>query len=172
MKTYDAHETGIMKRLHGSELASFQRRAAAIAVDAAAASLLFVLVMIPAEPILIARGWIRDNRTIVFTFFGNWYSTAWLALYFSLSTYFGKGRTAGKRLMGIRTVSLVHDRVSLWQSIERSMGYGFSILELGFGFIQFFINPNRRTVHDRVAETLVIREHSKRRNQTDRKKPK
>jgi uncharacterized RDD family membrane protein YckC len=38
------------------------------------------------------------------------------------------------------------------------LGYGASTLELGFGFIQYFIHPNRQTVHDRIAETIVIDE--------------
>jgi hypothetical protein len=76
MKKYKAHETKIMMRFHGSELASFGRRAAAIAIDTAVVPLLFLLVVTPIEPILIARGWIRDERTLVFTFFGNWYSVS------------------------------------------------------------------------------------------------
>lgn len=30
-------------------------------------------------------------------------------------------------------------------------------LEVGFGFLQYFTHPNRQTVHDRIAETIVIR---------------
>jgi len=48
--------------------------------------------------------------------------------------------------------------MTFFQSIERALGYGASFLEAGFGFIQFFINPNRRTVHDRIAETIVVDE--------------
>lgn len=93
-----------------------------------------------------------------FGFFENLYSLLYFTLYFGLANYFGDGRTPGKRLMGIRAVSLVHDRLSLWHSFERALGYGASILELGFGFVQYFIHPNRRTVHGRIAETIVVRE--------------
>jgi uncharacterized RDD family membrane protein YckC len=72
--------------------------------------------------------------------------------------YIGNGKTLGKRLLHIRVVSLVHHRMSLWHSFERALGYGASTLELGFGFLQYFIHPNRRTVHDRIAETIVIRD--------------
>jgi hypothetical protein len=48
--------------------------------------------------------------------------------------------------------------MSLWHSFERALGYGASALEFGFGFVQYFIHPNRRTVHDRMAETIVIRD--------------
>ncbi len=90
---------------------------------------------------------------IEMNFLHNWYSLAYTVLFFGLSFYIGNGRTIGKRLMGIRVVSLVHHRLSLWHSVERALGYGASALELGFGFLQYFIHPNRRTVHDRIAET-------------------
>jgi len=77
-------------------------------------------------------------------------------LFFGLSLYIGNGKTLGKLLFRIRVVSLVHHRMSLWHSVERALGYGASALELGFGFLQYFIHPNRRTVHDRIAETIVV----------------
>src|SRR5580658_5502526 len=95
---------------------------------------------------------------IELNFFENWYSIVYLVLFFGLSVYLGNGRTLGKRVMGIRVVSLVHHKMSLWHSIERALGYGASALEFGFGFVQYFIHPNRRTVHDRMAETIVIRD--------------
>jgi len=60
--------------------------------------------------------------------------------------------------MGICAVSLVHERLSLWHSIERALGYGASALEFGFGFAQYFLRPNHRTVHDRIAEAIVVAE--------------
>ena len=84
-----------------------------------------------------------------------------LSLVFGL-VYYGfflwkfNGRTPGKKWMGVRVVSLTGERVSLWQACERTLGYGASALEGGFGFVQFFINPNRCCVHDRIAETIVI----------------
>jgi uncharacterized RDD family membrane protein YckC len=60
-------------------------------------------------------------------------------------------------LLKIRVVSVTHEHLSVWHSVERSLGYGASILEGGFGFLQYFIHPNRQTVHDRIAETIVIK---------------
>jgi uncharacterized RDD family membrane protein YckC len=78
-------------------------------------------------------------------------------LYFGLITCFTNGYTFGKRILKIRIVSTSHKRLTLWHSIERSLGYYASSLEFGFGFLQYFIDYNRRTVHDRIAETIVIR---------------
>ena len=78
-------------------------------------------------------------------------------LYFVLTTYFANGQTLGKKIMGIRIVSVYHHRIGLWHCIERSLGYAASTLEMGIGFIQVFWNPNRMALHDRIAETMVIR---------------
>jgi uncharacterized RDD family membrane protein YckC len=82
--------------------------------------------------------------------------TAFLVLYFGLFFRFTNGLTPGKRLLGIRVVSLTHPKLSLWQSIERALGYGASALEAGFGFFQYFLNPNHQCAHDRLAETIVV----------------
>jgi uncharacterized RDD family membrane protein YckC len=81
-----------------------------------------------------------------------------LALYFGVGTFLGHGQTLGKRLLRIRVVSLTHGHLSLWHALERAVGYGASVLEGGFGFLQYFIHPNRQTVHDRIAETIVVEE--------------
>jgi uncharacterized RDD family membrane protein YckC len=78
-------------------------------------------------------------------------------LYFGLITFCTNGFTLGKRIFRIRIVSTNHKHITLWHSIERSLGYYASSLEFGFGFLQYFIDYNRRTVHDRIAETIVIK---------------
>jgi uncharacterized RDD family membrane protein YckC len=78
-------------------------------------------------------------------------------LYFGLITFFTNGYTVGKRILRIRIVATNHERLTLWHSIERSLGYYASSLEFGFGFLQYFLDYNRRTVHDRIAETIVIK---------------
>ncbi len=86
----------------------------------------------------------------------------WLVLYFGLCVWRTNGLTLGKKLLRIRVVSLEHQRITLWQSIERALGYGASALEGGFGFLQYFLYPNHRCVHDRIAETIVVADQAKR----------
>ena len=160
---YDATCADRMKVLTGVRLASFGCRGAALLVDFVLAGSLFLavfgaaLVIVKHVPAL--RDWSASrNVEIELNFFHNWYSAVYLVIFFALSLYWGRGRTVGKRLMGIRVVSLRHDHLSLWHCIERALGYGASVLELGFGFFQYFIHPNHQTVHDRIAETIVIDE--------------
>lgn len=185
-KNYCAHESDRMQELNGSELASFTRRAIALYLDFIFAGVLFLTMVISIQAFrsdrkpggqgftlhyhvanlsdLIHHGEEHaaephsGSVNLKLGFFGNWYSVLYLTLFLGFSNYVGNGRTLGKRIVGIRALSLVHRRLSLWDSFERALGYGASTLELGFGFFQYFIHPNRRTVHDRIAETIVVRD--------------
>ena len=150
-----------MRELGGLELASFTSRAVAFFIDFLIAAALFVGGLIGVFAIanrFTSLGANNQHLNIELNFFENWYSIVYLVLFFGLSVYLGNGRTIGKRVMGIRVVSIVRHRMGLWHSIERALGYGASALEFGFGFLQYFIHPNRRTVHDRMAETIVVRD--------------
>ena len=156
MKNFNPHETTRLMELDGVKLAPFFRRAAAFYIDLIIAILLAVALI---AGYTYFTGGFNNNADLKFEFnFENWYSLVGLVLYFGLATYFGNGKTLGKKLLKIRVVSLTHSKMTFFQSVERALGYGASFLEAGFGFIQFFINPNRRTVHDRIAETIVVDE--------------
>ena len=79
-----------------------------------------------------------------------------MVLYWGLAPYFGNGQTVGKWVARTRVLSLTSERMGLWQSVERGLGYGAAMLELGLGFLQFFWDPNRMCAQDRLAETIVI----------------
>lgn len=157
---YAGHESARMAELEGLPLASFQARAAAFAIDMILAALTFTIPAMLGAAVAIKMGWLHDNVHIDFDPFHHehWPSVIWFVVFIAASNYFGNGATIGKRVMKIRAVSLVHHRLSLWHSIERALGYGASALEAFFGFFQYFIHPNRRTVHDRIAETIVVSE--------------
>ena len=146
--------------MHGMPLASFKSRASAFAVDFLVALLLFTSLVISGAWLAPRLGIVVGDVHLTFDF-THWYSLVFLVAYFTLWTYWTNGRSLGKRLFGIRVVSLVHEKMTLWSSFERSLGYGASFLEFGFGFIQYFIHPNRSTVHDRIAETIVIDDRAK-----------
>ena len=78
-------------------------------------------------------------------------------IYFTLTTFFLNGQTLGKKIFKIRIVSLYHDRIGFWHCLERSLGYVASTLEFGLGFVQVIWNYNRMTLHDKIAETAVIK---------------
>lgn len=144
----------------GMPLAPFMRRALALFLDFIIAGITFLIVTVGGGTLLMRIGLLTVEHDIKleFKFYENWYSIIWLVLYFALGSYFGKGQTIGKKICGIRILSLVHERLSFWHALERALGYGASALEGGFGFFQYFLRPDRRTVHDRIAETIVVME--------------
>jgi uncharacterized RDD family membrane protein YckC len=157
---YKGHETARMADMDGTPLASFWSRFWAFMIDFMLAALTFVLVAVGVALLFEKLGWMSEGATIYFDPFNHehWQSLAYFVVFVAASNYIGNGATIGKRIMKIRAVSLVHERLSLWHSIERALGYGASALEAFFGFFQYFIHPNRRTVHDRIAETIVVSE--------------
>ena len=147
---------GITRRqdLKDLPLASFARRLFAFEID-----LILVLIIVAAAslPKMLLEGAKSQHYDLELNPFHGWALLS-LPLYFGLGTYLGKGRTFGKKVMHIRVLSLAHDHLTLWHSIERSLGYVASTLEGGFGFLQYFIHPKCQTVHDRIAETVVVSE--------------
>ena len=139
-------------------LASFRRRANAFALDAAIAFTPYFLVLaigvyrdasgagVPAwlPPVSVAK----------------WGTIVLFLVYVTLWTHLTRGETLGKRWQKIRVVPLFTERLTLWQCFERTLGYSASSLEFGFGFVQYFIHPNRQTVHDRIAETVVVNDET------------
>lgn len=73
------------------------------------------------------------------------------------------GQTIGKMAAGIRVVGtapadVIHDRVTFARAVLRTAGYFASLLPAGLGFIPAFIGPrDHRALHDRLAETRVVR---------------
>ena len=155
-RSFRAHETHRMDELDGLPLASFRRRGWAILID-------FLIVAILKSPFGFLKHHHGSDEATAGTF--GWFlleavhkveDLAESVLYFAVALKLGKGQTPGKRFMGIRVISLTHHEIGWWQSTERALGYGASLLEGGFGFLQYYINRNRQCVHDRIAETIVV----------------
>jgi len=151
---FHAHETARMDRLDGLLLATFGQRALGFGID-------FVLML--AVWGTVTGAWLHfvqhiggSTRVELKWEPHEFTSFVFLVAYAALACYVGKGQSVGKWAARTRVVSLTHERMGIWQSTERALGYGASFLELGFGFVQYFMNRNRQTVHDRIAETIVV----------------
>jgi uncharacterized RDD family membrane protein YckC len=80
--------------------------------------------------------------------------------YFTIFVAAG-GQTIGKMTAGIRVVpadpaARTFERVSFRQALLRAAAYLVSALPLGLGFLPGLIGPERRALHDRLADTRVI----------------
>jgi uncharacterized RDD family membrane protein YckC len=164
-RTFAIQNPAWQSQLQGVALASFRSRALAFLLDG--------LIIVIIRMLLGASSDSNDEHAKAVQIFSlsinfSTFFSAFLAIaYFAIATYLGKGATIGKRLMKIRVVSLTHHHMSLWHCIERALGYTASWLEAGFGFLQYFTHPNNQTVHDRIAETIVVNSQNNKSEQHD-----
>jgi uncharacterized RDD family membrane protein YckC len=150
-RRFHAHESARTDALNGLVLASFWQRLLGYWIDL----LLAVVIWFPMEVAWRVYFFHEHNVHLVWDFheLGN---IVVMVLYWGLTVYFGNGRTPGKWVARTRIMSLTSERMGLWQSIERGLGYGASVLEGGLGFLQFFWDRNRMCAQDRLAETIVV----------------
>jgi uncharacterized RDD family membrane protein YckC len=90
-----------------------------------------------------------------------------LIVYFTLATRVMRGRTPGKALWRLRVVRLDGRPLRWWDAFDRAGGYGASFSTACLGFLESLWHPNRQTVHDRIAGTVVIRTGAKAERQRD-----
>ncbi|HEX8391237.1 MAG TPA: RDD family protein [Longimicrobium sp.] len=82
----------------------------------------------------------------------------WSGLYFTGFVALWKGQTPGKRLMGIRVVRLNGQPMNLWTAFERFGGYAAGLVTGLLGFAQVYWDKNRMMIHDKIIETVVVRD--------------
>ena len=80
-----------------------------------------------------------------------------------LSTFVAaNGQTIGKMAAGLRVIPAdpaapASERVTFGQAAVRAAGYVVSALPLGLGFLPAFFGQDRRALHDRLADTRVVK---------------
>lgn len=154
IETYQPLGADRLAQLQSKPLASFRARAFAFIIDGLA---IFAIVAAIEVPLQVVRA--HESKEIQVSFdFAGLLTFVVVVAYFSLTNCIWNGRTLGKRLLGIRVLSIRHGEMSLSRSIRRALAYSVSFVTFGLGFLEYFRHPNRQTVHDRIAETIVVKE--------------
>ncbi|MGH7506876.1 MAG: RDD family protein, partial [Longimicrobiales bacterium] len=81
----------------------------------------------------------------------------WGALYFTSFLALWRGQTPGKWLMGVRVIRLDGQPIGWWRAFERFGGYAASLSTGLLGFLQILWDRNRQGLHDKAADTVVVR---------------
>ena len=150
-RRFHQHETARVHALDGVPLATFWQRVLGYLIDL----FLAVVIWVPLE--FSWRRYLMHQQHIDLKWdFHEAGNVVVVLLYWAVANYFGNGQTPGKWVARTRAASLTSERLGLWQSIERALGYGAAVLEFGLGFAQFFWDPNRMCAQDRLAETIVV----------------
>jgi uncharacterized RDD family membrane protein YckC len=69
-----------------------------------------------------------------------------------------KQGTYGKQILKIRVCDMQGDRISTNHAAGRNFAKVLSVLTLGIGYLYCFFNKQQQCLHDRVAETLVVKD--------------
>ncbi len=150
-RVFEAHGSARLEALEGVPLAAFWQRAAGYWIDVLIAVLVWVI-----PEFLWRHYWLHEEHIELKWDFHEPGNIVVMVVYWAAFIYLANGRTPGKWVARTRIVSLTGERMGLWQSVERVMGYGAAILEGGIGFLQFFWDKNRMCAQDRLAETIVV----------------
>ncbi len=67
------------------------------------------------------------------------------------------GQTLGKMVCGIKVVSADGKQVTPSAATVRAIAFLISVLPLGVGFFAQFVDRQRRALHDRLADTRVVK---------------
>jgi uncharacterized RDD family membrane protein YckC len=136
-----------------SELAGYGRRIAAYLLDT---TLLYVAELAVAMPISLLAGSASEDAAIA-VFFGTFlFSLAvnlWYFAFFQART----GRTLGKKLLGIQVIATDGSAPTRKQYIRRFFGYWLDGLILGIGYLMPLWDEDKQALHDKIADTYVVR---------------
>jgi uncharacterized RDD family membrane protein YckC len=69
-----------------------------------------------------------------------------------------KQGTYGKQILKIRVCDMQGDRITTSHAAGRNFAKVLSVLTLGIGYLYCFFNKPQQCLHDRVAETLVVKD--------------
>lgn len=103
-------------------------------------------------PVAALRDWADDLG----------FGFGWIGLYFTAFLALWHGQTPGKRLLGIRVLRLDGKPLGGWSAFQRFGGYAAGFATGLLGFAQVFWDRNRQAVHDKICETVVVRDSSRR----------
>ena len=104
----------------------------------------------------LTSGVSAENVEYLSTIFGFFIGTLLGPFYYTFFTGW-EGQTPGKKLMGLRVITMTGESVSYGRALLRYMGYFVSFFLLGLGFVMIAFDRNKRGFHDFIAGTCVIR---------------
>ncbi|WP_297789840.1 RDD family protein [uncultured Anaerococcus sp.] len=98
------------------------------------------------------------DRQILYFSLGEIIKTILTLAYFSLMTYFTNGRTLGKMILGLRTVSLTSDKLSLGQVLLRELAGRYVSNKFTILYIIVGLTPKKQGLFDVLLDTTVVKE--------------
>jgi uncharacterized RDD family membrane protein YckC len=154
---------------HALEYAGFWRRFAAFFIDAIILSLV-MRVLFPFHDFYfwnIEKAWYFVPLITI----SNLLSTV-VTVAYSVVFWAWRGQTPGKMVMNIKVLRGDGSSITLGYALLRFMGYIVSFLMLGIGFLWIVFDSRKQGIHDKIADTVVVKLPEPTRTQTALASPK
>ena len=139
---------------HAVEYAGFWRRIAAFMVDAMLISIVIGIIF-PLNNRL-PLNWESHWYFILLVGISNILSILAIVAYGVIFWYW-RGQTFGKMLLNIKILRGDGSNVSFGYALLRYLGYGLCILTLGIGFLWIIFDSRKQGIHDKIADTVVVK---------------
>ena len=139
---------------HALEYASFWRRFAAFFIDAVILSLV-MRVLIPFHDFYfwnIEKAWYFVPLVAV----SNMVSLA-ITVAYSVVFWAWRGQTPGKMVMNIKVLRGDGSSITFGYALLRYLGYIICFLMLGTGFLWIAFDARKQGIHDKIADTVVVK---------------
>ena len=146
--------------LDRSRLAGLPRRLGAVLIDGLLAYLPFVPVLVVGAPVVSNVGGATSGALLTV-------GVGFVASYLALLGYMayglvqmGRGRSPGKKLLGLRVIHLeTGEPAGFWRMLLREVvGKWVSGAILGLGYLWAIWDNRKQGWHDKIAGTVVLRE--------------
>lgn len=140
----------------GTTYASFSRRATAFSVDQLILLLIVIILTVPVFILLgVAAMFAWPFIVFVPTFCSVRVPVGWA--YFALQESGPHQATLGKRLCGLRVTDMQGRRISFFRATVRYFMKFVSAAIMMIGFIMAAFTERHQTLHDIIADTLVLK---------------
>jgi uncharacterized RDD family membrane protein YckC len=108
----------------------------------------------PHNPLLVCKVPSDSTRTTAWVLFG----LALIAGFVYQVVFDARGGTVGKRIFDLEVVDReTGEPIGRARAVTRALARLLSLLALGLGFLAMLWDPQRRTWHDRLTDTSVLR---------------
>ena len=146
---------------HALEYAGFWRRFAAFFIDA-------VIIGLVVQVLFPFRGfyfWDNQPAWYFVIVISNMVSTT-VTVAYSVAFWVWRGQTLGKMVMNIKVLRADGTNINFGYALLRYLGYIICSLMLGAGFLWIAFDSRKQGIHDKIADTVVVKLPEPTRTQT------
>jgi len=132
--------------------AGFDLRLLATAID------WFIIFGVVAFLELMIALFYNDRTTTLITIISGFVLLPILKFFYSIYMENVQQATLGKKMMGIKVTDMRGLKPSLTEVFIRNISKSISTITFFFGYFYLFLNKKQQTLHDKMANTLVIKD--------------